>query len=100
MDRKQHLLVTLAEECNEVAQRVSKALRFGLEEIEPGQSLNNVERIEQEFADLTAVYEMLYLSDPDETDKETKKAKVEKYLQYSNLLGTLNEEPLSYQNYE
>jgi len=59
MTRSEHLLVILAEECNEVAQRVSKALRFGLEEIQPGQGKTNAERISDELDDLMAVLEML-----------------------------------------
>ncbi len=35
MNRRDHLLDILAEECAEVAIRVSKALRFGLDEV-PG----------------------------------------------------------------
>lgn len=47
MKRHEHLLSILAEECCEVGQRVSKALRFGLDEVQPGQDLSNAERIKQ-----------------------------------------------------
>lgn len=93
MTRTEHLLSILAEECNEVAQRAIKALRFGLEEIEPGQDLNNAERIAQEFADLLAAIEMLQVEDVlgyetrDQVD--AKKLKVEKFLEYSRECGTL-----------
>jgi hypothetical protein len=59
MTREQHLLIKLSEECAEVAHRVSKALRFGLDEIQPGQDLDNGERLWQEIHDLIAVIEML-----------------------------------------
>ena len=49
----------MAEECSEVAQRISKALRFGLEEIQPGQDLKNSERIYQEMSDLLTVAKMV-----------------------------------------
>lgn len=55
MNREEHLLTCLAEECAEVAQRVSKALRFGLAEVQPGQPHNNAERIRDELCDLVAV---------------------------------------------
>lgn len=58
MNRKEHLLTILAEECNEVAQRTSKALRFSLEEIQPGQNMTNADRILQELYDLLAMVEM------------------------------------------
>jgi NTP pyrophosphatase (non-canonical NTP hydrolase) len=56
MNRSEHLLTCLAEECAEVAQRVSKALRFGLDEVQPEQSCDNAERIRMEMYDLLAVY--------------------------------------------
>ena len=59
MTREEHLLTILAEECSEVAHRVSKALRFGVEEVQPGQSLTNAERIKVEFVDLLGAWEML-----------------------------------------
>jgi hypothetical protein len=40
MTRDEHLMTIAMEECAEVAQRVSKAVRFGMEEIQPGQPLN------------------------------------------------------------
>jgi NTP pyrophosphatase (non-canonical NTP hydrolase) len=57
LDRE--LLTILAEECCEVGQRVSKALRFGLMEIQPGQPLSNAERIAEELGDLLATAEEL-----------------------------------------
>lgn len=55
MNRTEYLLCCLAEECTEVGQRVSKALRFGLREVQPMQPLNNAERIREEMRDLLAV---------------------------------------------
>lgn len=49
------LLIILAEECNEAAKRVSKALRFGLNEVQPGQDATNAERIGQELQDVAAL---------------------------------------------
>lgn len=94
MTRLEHLITILAEECNETAQRATKALRFGLDEIQEGQLLKNHERITYEFNDILAVMEML----KDEghismiIDRESvakKKKKVEKYLEYCKQIGTL-----------
>jgi len=49
------LLTILAEECCEVGQRVSKALRFGVDEVQPGQPWCNGERIALELGDIEAV---------------------------------------------
>jgi NTP pyrophosphatase (non-canonical NTP hydrolase) len=99
MTRKEHLLLIAMEECNEVAHRISKALRFTLDEVQPGQDLNNAQRIHQEFNDLMAVMQMLVTEFPDmnpgsdltdvQTMIEAKKAKIEKFLKYSEQKGTL-----------
>jgi hypothetical protein len=49
------LLIILMEECAEVQQRASKALRFGLDEIQVGQAHDNVQRLSVEVGDLVAV---------------------------------------------
>ena len=95
MNRQEHLLTIFAEECAETAQRVSKALRFSLSEVQPGQELTNQERIEQEFHDLIAMAEMLNDSGIDITwpapeTVKAKKAKVEKFLLLSAANGTLS----------
>ncbi len=86
------LLITLMEECDETSQRVSKALRFGLNEVQPEQLLNNSERIVYEFNDIMAVMEILL--DHNIIDKiidreaiELKKEKIYKYFNYSIDLG-------------
>lgn len=59
LNETQYLLLCLAEECNEVAQRVIKSLRFGLDNIQPGQELDNTVRLNGELSDLKATLEML-----------------------------------------
>ena len=59
MNRQEFLLTIMAEECVEVAQRISKALRFGLDEVQPGQEFKNSERILGEMMDLLAVAQMI-----------------------------------------
>ena len=56
--REREILVILIEECAEVQHRAAKALRFGLCEIEPGQKLNNTNRLSNEAGDLMGVIEM------------------------------------------
>lgn len=94
MTRKEMLLTILAEECAETAQRVSKALRFTLEEIQPGQDFTNAERIVYEFNDICAMMEILSEGNIlsglyDSSAIWAKKEKIKKYLEYSEAVGAL-----------
>lgn len=94
LDREQYLMLTLAEECAEVSQRVSKAFRFGMEEIQEGQIMNNRNRIAGEFNDLFTIYKMLeeegYLPPLEEKLIDMKKKKVNKYYDYSIDVGMID----------
>jgi hypothetical protein len=95
MTREEHLLIILAEECNEVAQRAAKALRFGLKDpdgSEPGQPYTNKDRLILEINDLLAVIEMVFGEQDivSQMLKNDKKDKVKKYLELSKKLGTLD----------
>ena len=97
MTRTEHLLTIVAEECAEVSQRITKILRFGATEIQPGQDKDNIERLLDEFNDLYAMMMMLkndnlipwdFLSG----DKMANKIQqVEKFLEYSRKCGTLTD---------
>jgi len=95
MTREEHLLVILAEECNELAKEAAKALRFGLNNGEPGKNITNRERITIEFNDLFSVVKMcvdegiLNLDIIDIEQIDDKRIKVEKYLEYSKNIGKL-----------
>jgi hypothetical protein len=95
MNHQEHLLTIVAEEALEVAHRASKALRFGLMEIQPGQALNNAQRLIGEFHELIAALEMLndesrmQMLMVDRAAVDAKKVKVEKFLAYSLEMGTL-----------
>lgn len=97
MNRQEHLLTIAMEECAEVAQRISKALRFGLMEVQRGQPLTNANRINFEFDDLIAVMEMLedltgeHLIQHNSWRIMQKKANLETWLEYSKTMGTLTE---------
>ena len=91
MTRDEHLLTIAAEECNELAQRLTKALRFGRSETQPGHTENNEQRIVGEFTDLLAAMEMagFPLGVVNGRALDAKVAKVEKFLRYSAECGTL-----------
>lgn len=96
MNRAEHLMTIAAEEAAEVAQRLSKSLRFGVDEVQPGQGLTNGQRVSQEFAELMGVMEMLghegLIAWPiSSAAMAHKQEKVEQFLQYSALCGTLRE---------
>lgn len=98
MNRTEHLLDITAEECAEVAQRCSKAMRFGLGEVQTGQALTNAERIVVEAKDLLTLLAHLYQAGlipdfiPSEEESAAKMARVEEYLEYSRRMGTLTDD--------
>ena len=97
MTRTQYLLTKLAEECNELAQRCTKAVTFGINEVQPGQDLDNAERLIEEYGDLIGVAAILMqekiIRTPSMEDLaamlEKKRAKLEKYYTYSVQCGTV-----------
>ena len=100
MNRKEYLTVKVSEESHEVGQRACKAACFGMDEIQPGQNLDNRERLWGEFADLVGILEMLFPEiDIIEIVKalrpqiDAKKIKVEKFMRYSEECGTLTTAP-------
>lgn len=52
---ERELLNILIEEAAEVIQRATKALRFGLQEIQPGQELTNAVRLAHEVGDFVEI---------------------------------------------
>ncbi len=60
MTKTEHLLICLSEECSEIIQAVSKALRFGLDNDYLGNTCApNFQDIEKELDDLQGVIAML-----------------------------------------
>ena len=96
MTREEHLLLCLAEECAEVAQHISKQLRFGSEEQQEGQALNNIQRTTEELYDLTAVATICERAGlvlgvmPNEKAIQRKLEKIEKFFAISREQGTLS----------
>lgn len=94
MNKVEYLLTCLAEEAVEVAQRATKAMRFGCDEVQPGQALTNVQRISQELSELHALAELLEEEGvrvlPLSSDAiERKREKVAVFMKYSRDCGTL-----------
>jgi len=96
LNRTEYLLVKLAEECAEVAQRATKALTFGLKEVQHDQPYDNSERLVHELADLAGVVRMLEeagaieLAEEFDKRRRAKPAWVEKYMAYSREVGCLS----------
>ena len=88
MNRREHLLTILGEECSELHQEACKIQRFAYDTDKRG-------RLQHEFNDILALVEML----ADEGISiykqkhliDAKKEKVEKYLLESKNLGTLGD---------
>lgn len=96
MNRTEHLLSCLAEECCEVGHRVSKALRFSLAECQRGQPLSNAQRISEELTDLVAVAKMLrdagIIPEFENVEAErTKQLRVEAYMLHAQRVGALRD---------
>jgi hypothetical protein len=83
----QELLTILIEECNEVGIRASKMKRFGVNEVQPGQSYSNKRRLGLELGDLYCMVQILQ-EDHNCIDRDdilegmdAKRVKLQKFLQ-------------------
>ena len=98
MNKTEHLLTCLIEECAEIQKAAAKALRFGLDDHAPGGvTVTNSESIAGECTDLLAIMEMLEsegIIPPFKTPQaiQMKKDKVTKYMGYAKERGTLKDD--------
>ncbi len=97
MNKTEHLLTCLVEECAEIQKEAAKALRFGLDDHAPDTENTNAERIAVEYVDLIAIMEMLEEENiiPAHRTPEriqAKKDKVLRYMEYARQRGTLDTE--------
>lgn len=97
MNRTEHILTVISEECAEIQKNVSKALRFGLDDTNPNNGLTNAELLKREINDLFGMIELLsedqYGLDMN-FERELindKQKKFEKYLEYSKERGTFDQ---------
>lgn len=97
MNEQEHLLVCLAEECAEIQQAVSKALRFGLDDGYPGADTTNAEDIAREIIELSAVVDLCKAQDVFPQAKEAhtiysaKQKRIYEYMQYARETGALED---------
>ena len=91
-------MLVLAEEMMEAGQRAIKALRFGLDQVQPGQELSNTSRVRGEVLDVLAVCSMLrdegielfnFASNSDMRHMRDKVEQVERFMQISYDQGVL-----------
>ena len=89
VNRREHLLVILGEECSELHKETCKILRFGFDQ-------DNWMRLQQEYNEVIALIDMLkdegIVVYEHEDIQNAKIQKVERYLLESKELGTLTEE--------
>jgi len=96
MNKTEHLLTCLMEECAEIQKAAAKALRFGLDDHAPDEpEVTNGENIAFECIDLFAVIEMLEEMEvipqlPKSELVQQKKDKVLKYIKYAEERGSIN----------
>ena len=88
MTLEQYLLTCFSEECVELAQAISKAIRFGLDDQWPGKPTTNRTDIKVEFNDILAVLELLeenqiLIAYRDQKLIDAKKLKLSKMLLHS-----------------
>lgn len=82
----QELLVILIEECAEVQKCATKAMRFGLDECQPGQLLSNSQRLGLEIGDVSQMVDQLMSvgvvsADSVARGSEYKRKQLAKYMQ-------------------
>ena len=97
MNKTEHLLTCLMEECAEIQKAAAKALRFGLDDHAPNSDSTNAEDISTEIIDLLAVIEMLkeekIIPEIRQHNADSliarKKEKVNQYMDYAKERGTM-----------
>ena len=90
--RQREVITIMIEECAEVQQRATKLLRFGPEEVQPGQLLNNAFRLGLEIGDLMEMIDLainagLVLPKAIETGRKNKRCQLTRFMQTDQVLG-------------
>lgn len=96
MNRSEHLLTCLSEECAKVQKAVAKAQRFGLSNYHPEKAITNAQEIAKECCDVIAIIEMLEEEGIIEKSGtlqaiEGKKIRVNAYMAVAKECGTLTD---------
>jgi len=94
MNKQDHLLTIVAEECSEVQKLCCEALRFGIDGFNLSINESNEVGLLREINGLVASIEMLFNRSieniVDDNSILNKMEKVERWLKYSELKGRLN----------
>jgi len=90
--REREILTILIEEAAEIQHRATKALRFGLQEVQPGQNYNNADRLAHEVGDLEEVVKLaedegLLQEIAITAGRFSKRKQLEKYMQTARQTG-------------
>lgn len=94
MNKREHLLACLAEECSEIQKCACKTLRFGENDHYPDCKNTNIEELAYELDDLIGVVQLLEEEGVipkwgNNQRIEDKKNKVKKYMEYAKQSGAL-----------
>lgn len=95
MNKTEHLLACLMEECAEIQQAAAKALRFGLQDGYPGAETTNAQDIAREVTDLIAVIDLCrehgIFGQPSEAKAmyDKKRQRVAEFMEYAKTTGAL-----------
>jgi hypothetical protein len=73
------ILIILQEECAEVIVEISKCFRFGPDQIMQGLEETNIQRLQKELGDLTAMIELLVDNNVGVSNEGIDEAKVKKF---------------------
>jgi NTP pyrophosphatase (non-canonical NTP hydrolase) len=87
-DDLREVLVILQEECGEVVQEICKIMRFGPDQCKPNSDETNIQYLQKELGDLTAMIELLVdlnVGVTNEGMNEAKMKKFQKLKQWSDL---------------
>ena len=95
MNKTEHLITCLMEECAEIQQAAAKALRFGLNDGYPGADTTNAQDIAREVTDLIAVIDLCrehgIFGQPSEAKAmyDKKRQRVAEFMEYAKTTGAL-----------
>lgn len=73
------ILIILQEECAEVIVEISKCFRFGPDQMMQGMDETNIQRLQKELGDLTAMIELLVDKNVGVTNEDIQLAKMKKF---------------------
>ena len=73
------ILIILQEECAEVIVEISKCFRFGPDQMMQGVEETNIQRLQKELGDLTAMIELLVDNNVGVTNEDILAAKLNKF---------------------